>query len=1109
MIKIFQVIKGLLISEENTFTPKEIEIIPAGTADTKTTITSSQTVDRTVTIPDDTTTLLGTATAQSVSNKTITNSTIDSTPIGQTIPAAVSTTSLVATTADINGGTIDATVIGATTPAAGTFTNLAADTLNVNGDAVVTDDAVQTLKNKSLEDTTTAIIDAVDPTIKIKFDAAGTTATATTLLGSQTVDRTLTLPDITDTLVTKNSVDILTNKSLTNPDIDGGTIDSTIIGATTPAAATVTSLNATGDAVIGGDLTVNGTTVTLNTTNLNVEDKNITVNFGGNDVSAEGAGLTVDRTGTDGSLIYKDASATKFAAGALGSEVDLVGTTSTQTITNKTIQTSSLDSSPVGATTPSTGSFTTLDATSATVGGATVTTATNTQTLTNKTLAFLQQNSANDTTSGSTVTLPVPTTGIVRLTNAALVSISGITAGASGQSLILENKTGITISLLNEDAGATATNRVLTGTAATVTIANDATLFLTYDSTSARWQVVGGTGSGTGGSGFGGVNYITNGDAETTSPFVGYQYGSTAKPVVPGILGAAGFTATISSSDPLAGDNSFLLTKTVSSTIQGSSQDIPFTVDLAYRAKANTIEFDYRLVSGTFQVGTSTQDSELIIYIYDIDNNVMIEPSNYKFLSNSTTVSSKFSAQFQTSVNSVNYRLLFYNGTTNATQFVMKVDNIKVGPSEYVYGTPVTDWQSYTSITNGWGTITNSEFWYMRTGDSIFIRGRFVTGTVAASEARVGLPSGYTVDANKVGNANIVGQLNRHAAVTNVYPVLINDNNSYVQFGNLAGGLAVSPQNANNIASNSEIVAFFAGPIPITGLSSSVQMSDNADTRVVAASATNTTFVVSTGTAATTMPFTTIGLDTHGAATSAGVYTVPVAGVYDLSARAQIDSGGGSVTVFSNIRINGTTILSAAQASANTHHANARTLVSLKTGDLVTFSSHVDANSYTVSFSATIQRISGPSAIAASETVKIRATTSAGQSISNAAAPTIIFGTKTYDSHGTFNSSTGIFTAPVSGNYSVNASVRYASASFSATNFVTVQLFKNGVFYSALGLKTIDATVTSSQQVNGFDEIELIAGDTIDIRTAHNEATPRSLSTVAGTCFVSVKKVGL
>jgi hypothetical protein len=91
------------------------------------------------------------------------------------------------------------------------------------------------------------------------------------------------------------------------------------------------------DVIITGDLTVNGTTTSINTTNLEVEDQNILVNKAGNDASAEGAGITVERTGVDGSIVYEDALASKWKAGAIGAEIQIVNVSSGQTLTNKTI----------------------------------------------------------------------------------------------------------------------------------------------------------------------------------------------------------------------------------------------------------------------------------------------------------------------------------------------------------------------------------------------------------------------------------------------------------------------------------------------------------------------------------------------------------------------------------------------------------------------------------------------------------------------------------------------------------------------------------------------------------------------------------------------------
>lgn len=79
-----------------------------------------------------------------------------------------------------------------------------------------------------------------------------------------------------------------------------------------------------GNAIIGGDLTVQGNSTTVNTATLDVEDVNITVNKNGNDASSEGAGLTVERTSTNGSIVYEDALTSKWKCGAEGAEAEIL-----------------------------------------------------------------------------------------------------------------------------------------------------------------------------------------------------------------------------------------------------------------------------------------------------------------------------------------------------------------------------------------------------------------------------------------------------------------------------------------------------------------------------------------------------------------------------------------------------------------------------------------------------------------------------------------------------------------------------------------------------------------------------------------------------------------
>jgi hypothetical protein len=66
-------------------------------------------------------------------------------------------------------------------------------------------------------------------TKQLAFDLSGaTTGKTLTLVAAQTDDRSITLPDATDTLVGKATTDTLTNKTLTAPAINGATVGSPV-----------------------------------------------------------------------------------------------------------------------------------------------------------------------------------------------------------------------------------------------------------------------------------------------------------------------------------------------------------------------------------------------------------------------------------------------------------------------------------------------------------------------------------------------------------------------------------------------------------------------------------------------------------------------------------------------------------------------------------------------------------------------------------------------------------------------------------------------------------------------------------------------------------------
>jgi len=99
-----------------------------------------------------------------------------------------------------------------------------------------------------------------------------------------------------------------------------------------------------------------------------------------------------------------------------------------------------------------------------------------------------------DSTAGSAQTLANPTDFIVRSTGA-VTSIAGFTAPADEQFFVWVNATGSAVTITN-DATATAANRIITGSGSDITVANTASVWFLYDTTSSRWRIIGGSGGG-------------------------------------------------------------------------------------------------------------------------------------------------------------------------------------------------------------------------------------------------------------------------------------------------------------------------------------------------------------------------------------------------------------------------------------------------------------------------------------------------------------------------------------------------------------------------------------------------------------------------------------
>lgn len=213
--------------------------------------------------------------------------------------------SLVADTADIDGGSIDGTVIGGSVQSSGQFSSVTSTNLTASGAISF---AAATISN--LGTVTTANIDGgtIDG-VTLGVNSPITNAQVDNInINGSAITSTNTNGNIAITPNGSGEVDI------SKVDIDSGTIDNTSIGATTASSGAFTTVTTSGQAtlasadinggtvdgaVIGGSSpqAITGTTITANTGFVGGVTGNVTGNLTGNVTGNVTGDLTGDVTG--------------------------------------------------------------------------------------------------------------------------------------------------------------------------------------------------------------------------------------------------------------------------------------------------------------------------------------------------------------------------------------------------------------------------------------------------------------------------------------------------------------------------------------------------------------------------------------------------------------------------------------------------------------------------------------------------------------------------------------------------------------------------------------------------------------------------------------------
>lgn len=589
--------------------------------------------------------------------------------------------------------------------------------------------------------------------------------------------------------------------------------------------------------------------------------------------------------------------------------------------------------------------------------------------------------------------------------------------------------------------------------------------------------------------------YIQNGDFESNSVTGWTLCNTTLTSGIPtGAITntAASFNAlATTATNPVAGTYSLSVSSAAATTAGQGFCSSTFTLDAedsTISPRVQTIRASY---SGTANMNFSgTSSNTWAVYVYDVTNSQWIQPAGvYDFVGDGKVV-----ATFQPNITSSQYKLVLLNVNASIGAISMKWDSFSVGPQAVSIGPAMSDWQSASFSSLAWtglGTVTNN-LQVRRVGDSLQIRGKFTTGTVTASTVAIPLPInfGASAIASSVQTNEIFGFNTRNAASTNIYESV---------FGS-ANGTALSVSSPLIAAAASPVSAvvgttgFASGEsedldltIPISGWSSSTVQSSDSDTRIVAMMAYGPSSAAAAG---SPIIFPNVFKDTHGAYNAAtGQYTAPSSGWYQVQAASDGTITGGNdlyVSVAGNTAAGPNRPFVGVVTTTNAAFAGQATVYATQgqTIDIRCTAAYGAGSISSDTFQIT--KVSGPAVTQATESVSARvygAATSVGT-----ADTTIIYPSKTWDTHNAYNTSTGAYVCPTPGKYKVTTDLEGPSINGTINSSASATIYKNGVAYASYAGSMFVQTVTARFWFSGSTDVDCAQGDSLVVKMAFPSA---------------------
>lgn len=560
-------------------------------------------------------------------------------------------------------------------------------------------------------------------------------------------------------------------------------------------------------------------------------------------------------------------------------------------------------------------------------------------------------------------------------------------------------------------------------------------------------------------------------------------------------LGANTTAPAVTSSSPINELYSLNLATSGAGTIGDGYISSAIPISSANQAKVLALKIKYKVASGT-PVMAGTSANTYAAAVYDVTNNAWLGLAGaFDFVQSSGV--GEFNGTFQTASTTAAIQIFVYSPVAPTGASSLLLDDFFVGRQSVAYGSPVTDWQAFTP-TGSWSSNTTYTGYWRRVGDSMEIEYRADTsGAPTSANLTFNLPSGYSIDKTKLLDAthgfNTIGTGLASDSGTN-YKLFATtyDGIIYAAYQSNASGVYSTVTQAAPFTFGAGDFATITVKVPITGWSSSVVMSSDASTRIVAAIISGDPASATSG---NPIIVPTVGYDSHGAYNaSTGRYTCPVPGIYKMYGALQSASSATTLSIYKNAL--------SSQLCGNLDSNGEATFagsVLCVAGDIIDIrpGGTVDATS----MSLNIELLSGPAQIAASESVNARYYASS-TSVPSVTITKVVWTTKDFDSHNAMSS--GTFTCPSAGKYQVNSAVSLTVGT-SLDGGQTIYIYKNAAAVSQFEFAPAGSLTRLSVQIS--DCISCVAGDTIDIRVRPNGTSP-SITSSNTYNYISIARVG-